>query len=53
MIQEVGLAKSVIALYGQEELDYRDFIRLMKWVVSHAGQLEVRYNLWWWFIYHD
>jgi hypothetical protein len=53
VIQEVGLAKSVIAVYGQEEFDYRDFIRLMKWVVSCAGQLEAKYNLWWWFIHHD
>ncbi len=30
VIQEVGLGKRVIAVYGQVEFDYRDFIRLLQ-----------------------
>ncbi|KAH7410531.1 heterokaryon incompatibility protein-domain-containing protein [Cadophora sp. MPI-SDFR-AT-0126] len=53
VIQEAGLGKTVIAVYGQVEFDYRDFIRLMKWVVKCAGQLEARYDLMWWYIHLD
>jgi hypothetical protein len=53
VIQEVGLGKTVIAVYGQIEFDYHDFIRLLKWVVKCAGHLEARYDLTWWYIHLD
>jgi len=53
VIQEVGLAKTAIAVYGKVEFNYRDFIRLMKWAIKCAGQLEARYDLLWWTIHHD
>ncbi|RYP76572.1 hypothetical protein DL771_001641 [Monosporascus sp. 5C6A] len=53
VIQEAGLGKTVIAVYGHVEFDYHDFIRLMKWVVKYAGRLEARYDLVWWYIHLD
>ncbi|KAH7305455.1 heterokaryon incompatibility protein-domain-containing protein [Stachybotrys elegans] len=34
VIQEVGLARSAIVLYGQGQFDYRDFMRVAEWAAG-------------------
>jgi hypothetical protein len=36
VLQEVGLARRPIVLYGAEQFDYRAFVRMMRWVRTQA-----------------
>ncbi|KIW84539.1 hypothetical protein Z517_03789 [Fonsecaea pedrosoi CBS 271.37] len=45
VIQEVGLARESVCLYGNEEFDYRDLMRLAVWTTRCAPHLEFRYNV--------
>lgn len=53
VIQEIGLAKKPIVVYGEEEFDYRAFIDLITWVKCCATQVEVRFQINWTSIHLD
>lgn len=39
VVQEVGLAKDALVLYGDVELKYRDLMKLMEWIQRSASQI--------------
>ncbi|KIW30604.1 uncharacterized protein PV07_06337 [Cladophialophora immunda] len=45
VVQEVGLAREPICLYGTEEFDYRDLMRLAVWTTRCAPHLEFRHDV--------
>lgn len=45
VVQEVGLAKEPICLYGAEDFNYRDLMRLAVWTTRCAPHLELRHDV--------
>ena len=53
VIQEIGLARNPVAVYGQAEFPYRAFVDLMTWVKLCAPQIEARFRINWLSIHLD
>ncbi|RYP15309.1 hypothetical protein DL765_005790 [Monosporascus sp. GIB2] len=51
VLQEVGMAKVPLALYGNIEFRYRDLVKLMQWLHYRAPTVVATYHIQSWFIH--
>jgi Heterokaryon incompatibility protein (HET) len=53
VLQEAGVATEPIVLYGDHEFSYRSLMRLERWILNRAPQLEHRYGIRLWTVHTD
>lgn len=53
VLQEVGVARTPVVLYGEHEFEYRALAQLLRWILRCAPGLQSRYEMQLWTIHTD